>query len=45
VTNENAPVIKKRKAAEAARAAGAAKPATTDKPAGDKTDEEKKTGV
>jgi ech hydrogenase subunit F len=36
VTNENAPVIKKRKAAEAARASGTAKPATA---------EEKKTGA
>jgi hypothetical protein len=48
VTNENAPVIKKRKAAEAAKAAGAAQPATaekpTAKPAGEKLDE-KKTGA
>ena len=45
VTNENAPVIKKRKAAEAAKKATAEKPATTEtgpaKPAG----EEKKTGA
>lgn len=45
VTNENAPVIKKRKAAEAAKSATAEKPATTEtgpaKPAG----EEKKTGA
>ncbi|MGA9139940.1 MAG: 4Fe-4S dicluster domain-containing protein [Methanocella sp.] len=45
VTNENAPVIKKRKAAEAAKKAAAEKPATTEtgpvKPAG----EQKKTGA
>jgi ech hydrogenase subunit F len=49
VTNENAPVIKKRKAAEAAKAAGGAQPATAEKPAakpaGEKKDEEKKTGA
>jgi formate hydrogenlyase subunit 6/NADH:ubiquinone oxidoreductase subunit I len=49
VYNENAPVIKKRKAAEAAKAAGGATPATAEKPAakpaGERKDEAKKTGA
>lgn len=41
VTNENAPVIKKRKAAETAKKAGAEKPATVEKPAGTPAAEKK----
>ena len=44
ITNENAPVIKKRKAAEAAKLVQKEKPAAAEKPAATPASEEKKTG-